>query len=56
MMSSVVAITANGYGYVQCRQTCTKLNTKQKLMDIEKLKYEAQIKALHIADVIASTV
>ena len=44
-------IGGNGYGYVQCRQTYTKLNTKQKLMNIEKLKYEAQNKALHIADV-----
>jgi site-specific DNA-methyltransferase (adenine-specific) len=34
----------------QCRQTCTKL----KLMDIEKLKLEAQNKALHIADVSGS--
>ena len=50
------SITANGYGYVQCRQTCTKLNTKYKLIDIEKLKREAQSKALHIADVSGSAV
>ena len=45
---------ANSYGYMQRRQTCTKFNTKQKLMDIEKLKYEAQNKALHIAGVSGS--
>ena len=50
----VCPLATNGCGYVQCRQTCTKLNTKQKLMDIEKLKYEAQNKALYIADVSGS--
>ena len=50
------AMFANGYGYVQCRQTCTKLNMNQKLMNIDELKYEAVNKALHIADVSGSAV
>ena len=47
-------MVANGYGYVQCRQTTTNFNMRYKLMNIEKLKYEAQRKALHIADVSGS--
>ena len=35
-------VANNGCGYVQCRKICKKLNTKQKLMNIQKLKYEAQ--------------